>query len=182
MGTLVDDLLLLARLDQQRPLERHPVDVLALAIDAVRDARLLAPERDIRLQADEGTDYVVTGDENRLRQVLSNLTGNALTHTPPGTPVSVDLGPGHLGGIPALKLDVVDQGPGLTPQQAKRVFERFYRTDGSRTRSTGGSGLGLAIVASLIAAHTGTVAVHSSPGAGATFRITLPLADADPPG
>ncbi|MFF0445968.1 sensor histidine kinase [Streptomyces sp. NPDC004609] len=181
MSALVEDLLLLARLDQQRALERHPVDVLALAVDAVRDARLLAPERDIRLTADDRAVYVVTGDEIRLRQVLSNLTGNALTHTPPGTPVSITLGPGHLGEAPALVLDVSDQGPGLTPEQTERVFERFYRVDTSRTRRTGGSGLGLAIVASLAAAHGGTVSVRSSPGAGAAFRVTLPLADADPP-
>jgi two-component system, OmpR family, sensor kinase len=181
MGTLVEDLLLLARLDQQRPLERHPVDMLALAVDAVRDARLLAPERDIQLAADDRTVYVVTGDEIRLRQVLSNLTSNALTHTPPGTPVTIKLGPGRLNEAAALVLDVADQGPGLTPEQVERVFERFYRTDTSRTRRTGGSGLGLAIVASLVAAHGGTASVRSSPGAGATFRITLPLVDAGAP-
>ncbi|XVQ07110.1 sensor histidine kinase [Spirillospora sp. CA-255316] len=181
MSALVEDLLLLARLDQHRPLERHPVDVLALAVDAARDARLLAPERDIRLAVDDRAAYVVTGDELRLRQVLSNLTSNALAHTPPGTPVAIKLGPGRLDKAPALVLDVVDQGPGLTPEQAERVFERFYRTDTSRTRRTGGSGLGLAIVASLAAAHEGTVSVHSSPGAGATFRLTLPLADAGAP-
>lgn len=181
MSALVEDLLLLARLDQQRPLERQPVDLLALAVDAVRDARLLAPDRDIRLAADDRTAYVVTGDEIRLRQVLSNLTGNALAHTPPGTPVSIGLGPGRLGEAAALALEVADQGPGLTPEQAERVFERFYRTDTSRTRHTGGSGLGLAIVASLAAAHGGAVSVRTSPGEGATFRVTLPLADADAP-
>lgn len=181
MGTLVEDLLLLARLDQQRPLERQPVDLLALAVDAVRDARLLAPDREIRLAVDDRGSYAVTGDELRLRQVLSNLTGNALTHTPPGTPVSIELGPGRPGQAPAVLLDVTDHGPGLTPEQAERIFERFYRTDTSRTRRTGGSGLGLAIVASLAAAHGGTATVHTSPGAGATFRITLPLADGPSP-
>lgn len=181
MGTLVEDLLLLARLDQQRPLERRPVDVLALAADAVRDARLLAPERNIGLTVDDRTSYLVTGDELRLRQVLSNLTSNALTHTPPDTPVTITLGPGRLDEAEALVLDITDQGPGLTPEQAERVFERFYRTDTSRTRRTGGTGLGLAIVASLAAAHGGTATVHTSPGAGATFRIALPLADAGVP-
>jgi two-component system OmpR family sensor kinase len=181
MSTLVEDLLLLARLDQQRPLERRPVDVLALAVDTVRDARLLAPERDIQLTADDRAVYIVTGDELRLRQALSNLTSNALAHTPPGTPVSVKLGQGRLDDAAALVLDVADQGPGLTPEQAERVFERFYRTDTSRARRTGGSGLGLAIVASLAAAHSGTASVHTSPGAGATFRITLPLADTGTP-
>ncbi|MDX3006578.1 HAMP domain-containing sensor histidine kinase [Kribbella solani] len=176
MGTMVDDLLLLARLDQQRGLERQPVDLLALAVDAVRDAQLLAPDREIRLAADDHTAYLVTGDEMRLRQVLTNLTSNALTHTPPATPVLIRLSPGRLGDVAALVLDVVDQGPGLTAEQAERVFERFYRTDASRTRS-GGSGLGLAIVDSLIVAHGGTVNVQSSPGGGATFRITLPLDD-----
>lgn len=181
MSTLVEDLLLLARLDQQRPLERRPVDVLALAVDTVRDARLLAPDRDIHLTADDRADYIVTGDELRLRQALSNLTSNALAHTPPGTPISVELSQGRLDDTAALVLDVADQGPGLTPEQAERVFERFYRTDTSRTRRTGGSGLGLAIVASLAAAHKGTASVHTSPGAGATFRITLPLVDAGAP-
>jgi two-component system OmpR family sensor kinase len=181
MSTLVEDLQLLARLDRQRLLERHPVDVLTLAVDAVRDARLLAPERDIELAVDDRLTYTVIGDELRLRQVLSNLTSNALTHTPPGTPVSIKLGPGRLDEAPALVLDVTDQGPGLTPEQAERVFERFYRTDASRTRRTGGSGLGLAIVASLAAAHAGTVSAHSPPGAGATFRVTLPLADTNAP-
>jgi two-component system OmpR family sensor kinase len=178
MGTLVEDLLLLARMDQQRPLDRQPVDVLALALDAVRDARLLAPGREIRLAVDDRASYTVTGDELRLRQVLSNLTSNARMHTTPGTPVSITLGPGRLGAAPAVVLDVTDQGPGLTPEQAERIFERFYRTDSSRTRRTGGSGLGLAIVASLTAAHGGTATVHTSPGAGTTFRITLPLAGA----
>jgi two-component system OmpR family sensor kinase len=177
MSTLVEDLLLLARLDQQRPLERRPVDMLALAVDAVRDARLLAPERDIKLAVDDHATYTVIGDELRLRQVLSNLTSNALTHTPADTAVSIKLGPGRLAEAPALVLDVADHGPGLTPEQVERVFERFYRTDASRTRRTGGSGLGLAIVASLATAHKGTVSVHSSPEAGATFRITLPLGD-----
>ncbi|MEO3850684.1 HAMP domain-containing sensor histidine kinase [Streptomyces sp. B8F3] len=176
MGTLIEDLLLLARLDQQRPLRRSPVDLLALAADAARDACLLAPDRDIRLTADGSTAYVVSGDADRLRQVLTNLTGNALTHTPPGTPVALRLRPGRLDTTAAVVLDVADEGPGLTAEQAERVFERFYRTDTSRTRSTGGSGLGLAIVASLTAAHGGTVIVDTEHGAGATFRVTLPLA------
>ncbi|WP_442802446.1 HAMP domain-containing sensor histidine kinase [Streptomyces sp. CMB-StM0423] len=181
MGTLIEDLLLLARLDRQRPLRCGPVDLLALAADAARDAALLAPDRDIRLAADGGTAYVVSGDADRLRQVLANLTGNALTHTPPGTPLALGLRPGRLGTAPAAVLDVTDQGPGLTAEQAERVFERFYRVDTSRTRSTGGSGLGLAIVASLTEAHGGTVSVDTAPGAGAAFRLTLPLADADGP-
>lgn len=172
VSTMVDDLLLLARLDQQRPLTRQPVDVLALAIDAVRDAQLLTPDREITLEADHSIAYLVSGDDLRLRQALTNLTSNALTHTPPGTPITLTLSPGRLNDAAALTLDVTDQGPGLTPEQADRVFERFYRTDTART-STGGSGLGLAIAEALITAHTGTL--HPTPDKGATFRITLPL-------
>jgi len=176
MGLLVEDLLLLARLDQQRPLDIKPVDILTLAADAVQDARMIAPDRPIDLEIAPGMAFIVNGDEPRLRQVIGNLMTNALTHTPPGTPVRVRIGSGALdNGQPALVLDVSDRGPGLTPEQAQRVFERFYRADAARTRVAGGSGLGLAIVASLIAAHGGNVSVHSAPGQGATFRVRLPL-------
>jgi two-component system OmpR family sensor kinase len=178
MGLLVDDLLLLARLDQQRPLERHPVDVLALAADAVHDARAVAPDRTIELSlADGPVAPVVVGDEHRLRQVVGNLLANALTHTPPGTPVAVRVttGPG------TVVLEVSDRGPGLAPAEADRVFERFYRADPSRTRASGGTGLGLSIVAALIAAHAGTVELDSRPGEGATFRVILPAAEPHQP-
>ncbi len=181
MGVLVEDLLLLARLDQQRPLDRRPVDLLSLAADAVQDARMIAPSRAIDLAVTSGTAFLVLGDEVRLRQVIGNLMSNALTHTPDGTPVRVRLRSGTLAlpGRPATAaavLEVADEGPGLPPQQAQRVFERFYRADQARTRQKGGTGLGLAIVAALVAAHGGTVAVDTAPGRGATFRITLPLA------
>jgi two-component system, OmpR family, sensor kinase len=174
MGLLVDDLLLLARLDQQRPLEQRPVDLLAVAADAVHDGRALAPDRRVELElADGPAPPVVVGDESRLRQVVGNLVGNALTHTPPGTPVSVTVGtePG------SVTLAVRDRGPGLPAGQAERVFERFYRADASRTRASGGTGLGLSIVAALVAAHGGTVTVDSRPGEGATFRVRLPAAE-----
>jgi two-component system OmpR family sensor kinase len=241
MGVLVEDMLLLARLDQQRPLECRTVDLLTLAADAVHDARVVAPERAINLTVGSGAALLVLGDEVRLRQVIGNLMSNALSHTPDGTPIDVRLRSGSLdearapgtaqpGPMPAplpappaasappappappapsappvpsappaptapapapvmpapvdpgaaagpksaAVLEVTDHGPGLTREQAEHAFERFYRADRSRTSS--GTGLGLAIVAALVAAHGGTVWVESVPGAGATFRIALPLA------
>jgi two-component system OmpR family sensor kinase len=180
MGLLVEDLLLLARLDQQRPLARQPIDLLSLAADAVHDARLLAPARTIDLSVQPGAAFLVIGDEPRLRQVIGNLMSNALTHTPDGSPIEVSIGSGRLDprvpdSAPAVTLDVTDHGPGMTPEQAQRVFERFYRADQARTRTTGGSGLGLAIVSALVAAHGGVASVRTAPGRGATFRIALPL-------
>ena len=181
MGLLVEDLLLLARLDQQRPLARNPIDLLSLAADAVHDARMLAPARTISLIVAPGAAFLVVGDEPRLRQVIGNLMSNALTHTPDGTPIEVSIGSGILDPrmkdpAPAIILDVIDHGAGMTADQAHRVFERFYRADQARTRTTGGSGLGLAIVSSLVAAHGGVASVRTAPGRGATFRVTLPLA------
>ena len=181
MGLLVEDLLLLARLDQQRPLARQPIDLLSLAADAVHDARLLAPDRTIDLSVQPGAAFLVIGDEPRLRQVIGNLMSNALTHTPDGSPIEVSIGSGTLDpraphSDPAATLDVIDHGPGMTPEQAHRVFERFYRADQARTRATGGSGLGLAIVRALVTAHGGIASVRTAPGQGAAFRIALPLA------
>src|SRR6266536_2141590 len=181
MGLLVEDLLLLARLDQQRPLDRRPVDLLALAADAVHDARAIAPERSIELLVGGGDDAlpdppVVLGDEARLRQVLADLVGNTLAHTPAGSPVEVRARTQQVLGAPRAVLEVVDHGPGLTPEQAEHVFERFYRADPARSHTDGGTGLGLAIVAALVAAHEGAVEVDSAPGRGATFRVLLPLA------
>jgi len=188
MGVLVEDMLLLARLDQQRPLESRPVDLLTLAADAVHDARVMAPARSIELTVGSGAAPIVLGDEVRLRQVIGNLMSNALIHTPDGTPVEVRIRSGTLddgpvpGPVPpgtprpAVILEVADRGPGLTPDQAERAFERFYRADQARARHAGGAGLGLAIVAALVTAHGGAVQVEPTPGGGATFRITLPLA------
>ncbi len=147
MGLLVDDMLLLARLDQDRPLGRQPVDLLSLASDAVVDARAVDPTRPIDLVVltqDQWLDEVpvVLGDEPQLRQVTANLLSNALRHTPPGTPVHVQVGvQGE-----SVVLAVADEGPGMSPDIAARVFERFYRSDPGRTRARGGSGLGLSIV------------------------------------
>jgi two-component system OmpR family sensor kinase len=129
--------------------------------------------------SENGSALIVLGDGQRLRQVLANLTGNALTHTPPGSPVEVRARTDRGDGAPRAVLEVVDHGPGLDPEQAERVFERFYRADPARSPA-GGSGLGLSIVAALVAAHGGTVEVDSVPGRGATFRVLLPLAAPDP--
>jgi two-component system OmpR family sensor kinase len=259
MGILVEDMLLLARLDQQRPLDARPVDLLTLAADAVHDARVVAPSRNINLTVGAGSALLVIGDEVRLRQVTGNLMSNALTHTPDGSPIEVLIRSGDLGeaaaatamarpdrdgelgsteprsvepgGVepgsanpggdgpeprtvwdaehvppppaplappaphvpaatpaapaaegpaaparsgPAAVLQVTDHGPGLAPEQAEHVFERFYRADPARRK--GGTGLGLAIVAALIDAHGGAAWVQSRPGEGATFCIALPLA------
>jgi two-component system, OmpR family, sensor kinase len=173
MGLLVDDLLLLARLDQQRPLARQSVDLLGLAGDAVHDARAVQPERTVNLEILPGSEApVVTGDEARLRQVVGNLMSNALHHTAVDAPVTVAVGTANGQALVAVR----DTGPGLSPEQKSRVFERFYRADTARTRATGGSGLGLSIVAALVAAHHGTVDVSDSPGRGTTFTVRLPLA------
>lgn len=171
MGLLVDDLLLLARLDVQRPLEQHRVDLLALASDAVHDAQAMDPRRTITLQVLDGPGTPeVLGDEPRIRQVLSNLIANALQHTPESADVTVRVGTD--GGDAVL--EVADKGPGMSQQDASRVFERFYRTDSSRARASGGTGLGLSIVESLVRAHGGVVRVTTAPGEGCCFRVTLP--------
>jgi signal transduction histidine kinase len=171
MGRLVDDLLLLARSDVGRALERRLVDLASIAAEAVQQARIVTTGRRITLEAAEPV--IVDGDRERLRQVIDNLIGNALQHTPPGTPVAVTVSSEPGNGW----LTVADQGPGMTPEQASHVFERFYRTDGARTRARGGTGLGLAIAASLAAAHGGELTVDTEPGRGAAFRLRLPLAE-----
>jgi len=176
MGLLVEDLLMLARLDAQRPLETRPVDLLALAGDVVHSAQAMGARQPgtnhpVALDVRPGPGTLeVAGDAARLRQVLANLVGNAQHHTPPGTPVTVRLTPGE----DRVSIEVSDAGPGLSPEAATRVFERFYRTDSSRNRASGGSGLGLSIVQALVTAHGGTVGVDSTPGQGATFTVVLP--------
>ncbi|MEA3020983.1 MAG: two-component system, OmpR family, sensor kinase, partial [Actinomycetota bacterium] len=169
MGGLVDDLLHLARLDQGRPLDRVPVDVAALARDAARDAQAVDTDRPITVDADRT--LVVNGDEARLRQVLANLVTNALVHTAPGTAVSVRA---EREGDDAV-IEVADRGEGMEPDVAARAFERFFRADPSRSRHRGGTGLGLAIVDATVASHGGSVRLDTSPGAGTTVRVTLPL-------
>ena len=169
MGVLVDDLLLLARLDQGRPLEHGPVDLTRLVAAAVDDLRATSPERPVSYESSGA--IVVNGDEFRLRQVLANLLENARTHTPPSTPVEVRI---TKSGSDAI-IEVQDHGPGMSAEEAARAFERFWRSDPSRTRTSGGAGLGLAIVAAITEAHGGHAEVETTPGAGATFRVSIPL-------
>jgi two-component system, OmpR family, sensor kinase len=173
MGLLVDDLLLLARLDQQRPVEKAPVDVGEVARQAVEAARAADPERRVTLDA-PASPLMVDGDAARLHQVLANLLDNARAYSPAGSPVSVCVAGVEHDGLPFVAVEVTDRGQGLTSDQATRVFERFYRTDAARSRAQGGTGLGLSIVAAITEAHGGTVEVDSTPGEGSTFRVLLP--------
>jgi two-component system OmpR family sensor kinase len=170
MGELVEELLLLARLDQGQPLERQPVELAAVADAAVDAARAADPERPIEL--DSHGPLIVLGAESRLRQVIDNLLTNARVHTPAETPIHVRLAAED----GQAQLEVADAGPGVPAEEADRIFERFYRPDRSRTRGQGGVGLGLAIVRSLVEAHGGTVAYRPRPGGGSVFRVSLPLA------
>jgi len=174
MGVLVDDLLLLARLDQGRPLDRELVDLARIVEEAVDSARAVEPDRPIDLELHGPAS--VSGDAGRLRQAVDNLLDNARVHTPASSRVRVMAGPDDDGGV---LLTVADEGPGLPAQVATRAFERFYRGDPSRSRSKGGAGLGLSIVAAIVEAHGGTVTVRSEEGAGATFEVRLP-ASVDP--
>jgi two-component system OmpR family sensor kinase len=171
MGVLVEDLLLLARLDAQRPLERRRVDLLTLATDAVHDAQSIAPHRRVSMEVFDGPGTPeVLGDDARLRQVLGNLVANALQHTPETAGITVRVGTKGDNAV----LEVCDEGPGMNQEDARRVFERFYRADSSRTRASGGTGLGLSIVDSLVYAHGGTVRVVTAPGQGCRFTVSLP--------
>jgi two-component system OmpR family sensor kinase len=197
MGLLLDDLMLLAALDRERPLSRGPVDLLGVAVDAVGDAHLRDPSRFIALEslgghASDGDEDLldavdVTGDEPRLRQVVTNLVANALRHTPPDARITVRLGwsaspgprclaqVGETPALPAAVLEVADTGPGVAPEHAAGVFERLYRVDQGRSRGAeGGSGLGLSIVAAIVTGHGGCVRLCETPGGGATFRVVLP--------
>lgn len=169
MTQLVDDLLLLARLDEGRPLETAHVDISELAVDAAADAAVADHQHPIRVEAPEPV--VVVGDEARLRQVVGNLLRNATLHTPAKTPIEVSV---IQEGEFAL-LRVADHGPGVPPEISARVFERFVRADQARGRERGGSGLGLAIVTAIVAAHQGSLTLESTAGGGATFSVRLPL-------
>jgi two-component system OmpR family sensor kinase len=178
LAGLTEDLLLLAQLDEapESLLEPGPMDLRTLANDARHDLRALDPSRPVELTGPGGGPpgpAPVLGDEARLRQVVTNLVGNAVAHTPPGTPVRIGVGTTENRAI----LEISDQGPGLTPDQASRVFDRFYRADRARSRSGGANaGLGLAIARSLAQAHGGDVELETAVGEGASFRLTLPLA------
>jgi two-component system, OmpR family, sensor kinase len=167
MSVLVGDLLLLARLDEGRPLERTTVDLTQIVTEAVETARMLEPSRAIRADLEQ---LSITGDADRLRQVVDNLLANVRAHA--GADASVDVTLRAEDGL--ARLAVADDGPGLADEQFQHVFERFYRVDSSRTRTSGGAGLGLSIVAAVAEAHGGRVSAHSSPGGGAAFVIELP--------
>jgi two-component system OmpR family sensor kinase len=171
MTGLVDDMLVLARLDQGRPLEQAPVDLAAIARDALADARAVAPQREINLSSNGPV--IVTGDDTRLRQVLGNLVRNALVHTPQNSSIEIAVTTEDSVG----RISVADHGPGLASDDVNRIFEPFYRADPSRSRDSGGSGLGLSIVSAVVAAHGGRVKVSETDGGGATFQVELPLAD-----
>jgi two-component system OmpR family sensor kinase len=168
MGILVEDLLLLTRLDQGRALDQAPVDLGALATDAVEAARTLDPERPLTLSVEGSVE--VLGDRDRLRQVVDNLLANVRTHTPPGAPAEVSI---RLAGTRAV-VDVADSGPGIDPADTERIFERFFRSDPSRARDRGGAGLGLSIVAAITEAHGGKASAANRPRGGAVFTIDLP--------
>jgi two-component system, OmpR family, sensor kinase len=181
MGVLVEDLLQLARLDEERPLRQQPVDLLQLASNAVHDAKVVATGREIDLVVgNTNPPPIVVGDPDRLPQVLGNLLSNALRHTPPSSPIQVRVASEINRNEPAAVLEVVDHGPGLSPEDTEHIFDRFYRADSPLSRNDGGTGLGLSIVAALVDKHRGRVSVHSTPGSGATFRVELPLAAGAP--
>lgn len=176
MARLVEEMLLLARLDQQRGLEMKPVDLVALTREALADFAAVEPDRP--LTDNLAPSAMVSGDPLRLRQIIDNLLTNARVHTPPRTPMRVTLAKEGSD----VALTVADEGPGIADGDREHVFERFWRADRARTRSKGGSGLGLSIVASLVDAHGGSVSVASEPGKGAAFTIRLPLTSpASPP-
>ncbi|MDP5227760.1 MULTISPECIES: HAMP domain-containing sensor histidine kinase [Arthrobacter] len=177
MGSMVEDLLMLARLDEQRPLQRKPLDLLLLGNDAVVDTRAGAPGRTVRLCGLRGSHpspAPALGDEAKIRQVMGNLLGNALRYTPEDSPLEVAVGVQHGDDGVWSVLEVRDHGPGISEEDQSRIFERFYRADTSRTRETGGSGLGLAIVAAIVSSHGGSVRIFTTPGGGATFQVRLP--------
>lgn len=172
LGRLVEDLLLLARTDQGRPLDSEPVDLASVATEVVGNARVAHRDRSIGLTVPDGA--VVLGDGDRLRQVVGNLVDNAIQHTPESASVDVAVrtDDGH------VVVEVSDDGPGIPPHVGAQVFARFWRADESRTRASGGSGLGLSIVQSIVEAHGGDVTMTSQPGAGATFAVRLRQAPA----
>ena len=173
MGMLVDDLLLLARLDEGRPLERQPVELVALAAEASEASMAVGPQWPVRLDA--SVPIEITADGNRLRQVLDNLLANVRTHTPAGTETVITIGDAANDAV----IRVSDDGPGMTQEQAARVFERFYRPDDSRSREHGGAGLGLSIAAAIVGAHEGTISVSAPLGGGSIFTIRLPIRSDD---
>ncbi|GAA4480602.1 hypothetical protein GCM10023190_25480 [Enteractinococcus fodinae] len=186
MTQLVEDLLTLARLDEQRSMEPEPIDLMGLASDLLVDTRATAPQRHITLTGlspDHAPESAPTlGDPHRLHQVISNLMTNVLRYTPDDTSVEIGVGtePDESGEIAHSVIQIRDHGPGISAEDAEKVFQRFYRADTSRDRDTGGSGLGLAIVAGIVGQHNGTVRHEETPGGGATMVVRLPYHPLDP--
>jgi two-component system OmpR family sensor kinase len=182
MGVLVEELLALARLDEMPQTIREPVDLAPLVADAGDDARAMAPDRELTVSIDPPprgamSEHVVSGDQHQLRQVLANLTANALTHTPAGSPLELRLRSRD----GRARIEVRDHGRGLPQDSADAVFERFWRAEPGRERGKAGAGLGLAIVAEIVAAHGGQITAHNAPDGGALFVIELPRAAEPPP-
>ena len=180
MGQLVEDLLTLARIDERRESKLAPFDLFHLAVDASNDAYATSPDREVSLVGltDDvaPTSAPVIGDESRMRQVVANLLTNAMRYTPAGTPLEIAVGVREdVPGYPLSGIAVREHGPGIHGEDRERVFERFYRTDTSRSRETGGTGLGLSIVAAILEQHDGSVHIEETPGGGATFVISLPF-------
>jgi two-component system OmpR family sensor kinase len=168
MGVLVEDLLTLARLDEEPAVRRQEVDLAALARDAAEDARATAPDRTISVSTPESA--IVSGDPHQLHQVLANLTRNALVHTPAGTPIEVSVSEDQ----EAVTVSVRDRGPGLPAKSQESIFDRFWRAEGGRGRGKAGAGLGLAIVQGVLDAHGGQITAQNAPGGGALFVVRLP--------
>lgn len=185
MGRLVEDLLLLARLDRERALDLAELDLRTVVEDALDDARARDPERPLGLQCATRPVRVIVG-EHRIRQVITNLVSNAMAHTPPSTPVRIRVGlpsprpeppvaaAGDLQSYGRVVLEVIDEGPGVPLEVAPNIFDRFYRVDEARSRTRGGTGLGLAITAAILEAHGGRVELRTAPGEGARFTVLLP--------
>ncbi|VEI13098.1 sensor histidine kinase [Trueperella bialowiezensis] len=180
MAHLVDDLLQLARLDERRKINMQRVDLTATAFNTMQDFHVRAPDwpaRVIGLDGEEPESVVVIADQEKVTQVITNLLSNVLTHTPQNTPLEVAVGTGAGG---AGIVEVRDHGPGISPEDSERIFERFYRTDASRSRVSGGSGLGLAIVSAIMHIHDGEAHVRETPGGGLTVRLEFPAEQAEP--
>jgi two-component system OmpR family sensor kinase len=173
MGALVENLLLLARIEELPETPVVPVDLREVAEPAAQDTRAMAPEREVLLEA--ATPVRVLADPERLRQVVSNLTRNAVIHTPPKTTIEIRVS--REGGQAVL--EVRDHGPGLPADAGEAIFERFWRSEGGRSRGPGGAGLGLAIVKAIVESLQGEIRASNAPDGGAVFRVSLPIAQED---
>lgn len=179
MKQLIEDLLTLARIDERRPNENKPLDLFLFAHDTANDAFATSPNRDIDVvglaPGQDPEAAPIFGDDSRIRQVLANLMTNAIRYTPDGSPLEIAVGTLTDDGVKRSRIEIRDHGPGIPEEERPKVFERFYRSDTSRTRETGGTGLGLAIVAGIVNQHEGTIDIRETDGGGATFVLTFPV-------